>query len=271
MSNHQTSKTYPSNLNLQPDEQSAPSSRMTAFITTRGKASTPMTQTRYRLKTINKAQAHALTWLNQNYAAGFQPEWFITAHFHFPADPQGRIDTDANRRTDLDRACAHARLVSNALQRGFWSNREGSRLDRKRNPIPTLFTVERDAQQHHLHIMIPPPLNVPNTQEAIEQAWRDKVIPACTSLSRFPIGLDVRQIWDLDGLSEYFVKQTTDHFHAIDYQASTLPFHPPTTTCPLRAAASLYWSRAQPLSTVPWPPLEVQHYKAGRNWSHASY
>jgi hypothetical protein len=229
-----------------------------------------MTQTGYTLKTLNQAQKSRLAWLNRHVENGFQPKWFLTVHFHYPTDSMSRTDINANRCTDLDSAYEYARLASNALQRVFWSNREGSRRWRHENPIPTLFAVERDLQQHHLHIMIPPPLNFPNTQEAIKSTWGQKMIPACKSLSNTPIGFDVRPIWDLEGLFAYFVKQTTDQFPAIDDVASTLP--------PLSRISNhefhtkkLSHSLAQLPQPLAWPLPTVQHFKAGRNWSSASY
>jgi hypothetical protein len=225
-----------------------------------------MTQTPYRLQTINRAQRLRLVWLNRQASAGFQPVWFLTAHFHFPTEPQSRNDLRLNRRTDLHQAFEYARLVSNALQRVFFSNRLGNRRWRHENPIPTLFAVERDLQQHHLHIMIPPPLNFPNTQEAIQRAWRDKMNPACKSLSVTPIGFDVRPIGHLEGLFAYFVKQTTDQYLAIDDVASTLPRLPQISNDEFRTRARLIPTAPQP---VAWPPPTVQHFKAGRNWSSA--
>ena len=225
-----------------------------------------MTQTPYRLQTINQAQRSRLVWLNRQASAGFQPEWFLTAHFHFPTDPQSRNDLRLNRRTDLDQAFEYARFVSNALQRVFFSNCSGSRPWRQQNPIPTLFAVEQDLQQHHLHIMIPPPLNFPNTQEAIQLAWRVKMNRACKSLSTTPIGFDVRPIYHLEGLFAYFVKQTTDQYPAIDDVASTLPPLP-------RISNDEFRTRARLISTAPlpvaWPLPTVQHFKAGRDWSSA--
>jgi hypothetical protein len=225
-----------------------------------------MTQTPYRLQTINRAQRSRLVWLNRQASAGFQPEWFLTAHFHFPTEPHSRNDLRLNRRTDLHQAFDYARFVSNALQRVFFSNRSGSRPFRQQNPIPTLFAVERDLQQHHLHIMIPSPLNFPNTKEAIELVWRVKMLPACKSLSTTPIGFDVRPIWHLEGLFAYFVKQTTDQYPAIDDVASTLP-------CLPRISNDEFRTRARLISTAPlpvaWPLPTVQHFKAGRDWSSA--
>jgi len=224
----------------------------------------------YEVAAFNAARLQTIDWLYDQIAAGFNPEWFGSVHFRCPTETgshrKGSNDVsqkalmqyrgNTRRRNSSILVSRDAVHISRLLQSTLWSSRPGtSGRNRRSNPVPTLFVVERGSAQLHLHFLIPRPLDVPNTAAAIDHAWHASVVPRSRCLSSSERAFLIKPITDLLGLLYYVTKQVTEVFPAVDYQASTFSATPPlepshcTRTPPTRSLNTL--PQRPP---VPWPP-----------------
>lgn len=228
--------------------------------------------------TFNPSRRAAIDWIHQQVAAGFKPVWFVSAHFRRPTETGTHRDgsTDlsdramrlykwnCHRRNDVDLVSGEAVAVSHKLQRYLWSSRPLSRTERNRNLVPTLIVAERGEDTHHLHLLLPAPLDIPNTAIAMMDFWRGTLLKKCHCLSRIRDGVDIRPIYDLPGDIIYVTKDVTATNHAIDFKASTLSAPPPSLKPPRRPRSNRCGSR-NPRPEIQWPPQTVQHFKARRH------
>jgi len=232
--------------------------------------------------TFNPARRQTIDWVNRQFFQGFQPTYFISAHFRCPTEMgshrAGSTDVSTKalkeyswaerRRNDPDFIASDVRDVRNKLQRVLWSPPSASNRDCKACSVPTLWFIEKGVLQYHVHVLIPDPRNVARNSASIERAWRYRLAPLCRCLSQSQQSVDVKAIYDLRGLVHYCTKQVTATNAVIDYSAPCLSVPPAfrvTTTRRYRNVAP------KPRPDLQWPPLDVQHFKAGRNWPHASY
>lgn len=232
---------------------------------------------------FNPARLQTIDWIQRQLQAGFQPKWFISAHFRCPTETgnhrTGSKDVSAKalrqyswavrRRNDPDFFSKDVGDLSNKLQNVLWWSDSDSVRKSKTNSMPTLWVVEKGVLQYHVHLLIPDPYNVAHSAEGIERAWRRKLVPMCRCLSNSNRSVKAVAIGNLPGLLNYVTKQVTASYPAVDYKASTLNAPPPSLK-PSSRPRAIHYLAPKPRPDIHWPPQSVQEFKAGRNWSPAS-
>ncbi len=227
--------------------------------------------------TFNPARRQTIDWVYRQFSAGFDPKYFISAHFRCPTEMGSHrakstdVSTKAlkeyawaeRRRTDPDFFARDVRDVANKLQRVLWCPASASSRSTKAFSVPTLWFIEKGVLQYHVHVLIPDPLNAAPTAAAIERAWRRQLTPLCRCLSQSQRSVDVQAIDDLRGMVHYCTKQVTATNAVIDYQASKLPA-PASSLRSTSRPRSYHAVACKPRPEVQWPPATVQAFKAGR-------
>lgn len=227
--------------------------------------------------TFNPARRQTIDWVYRQFSNGFQPAYFISAHFRCPTEMgshrAGSEDVSPEamrqfawaerRRNNPDFFARDVRDVSNKLQRVLWSPPTASTRSTKASSVPTLWFIEKGIQQFHVHVLIPEPRNVARTAEAIERAWRRQLTPLCRCLSQSQQSVKVKAIYNLEKLIWYCTKQVTATNAVVDYVASRLPAPAPSVRSP-RQPRSYPSIARKPRPEVQWPPATVQSFKTGR-------
>jgi hypothetical protein len=227
--------------------------------------------------TFNPARRQTIDWVNRQFSAGFDPKYFISAHFRCPTEmgshragtkdvsPEAmrRFGWAQRRRNDPDFFARDVRNVASKLQKVLWCPASASSRATKAFSVPTLWFIEKGVLQYHVHVLIPDPVNVAPTAAAIERAWRRQLTPLCRCLSQSQRSVNVQAIDDLRGVVHYCTKQVTATNPVIDYSASKFPAPQPSLNQP-RQPRSYPSVARKPHPEVQWPPATVQAFKAGR-------
>jgi hypothetical protein len=217
--------------------------------------------------TFNPARRQTIDWVDRQFSAGFCPTYFISAHFRCPTESGTHRASSRDvspkairqyawadrRRNDPDFFARDVRDVANKLQRVLWCPPKASARASKVISAPTLWFIEKGLQQFHVHVLIPDPVNVVPTAEAIECAWRRQLTPLCRCLSQSQRSVYVKAIYNLRGLVDYCTKQVTATNAVIDYQASKFPA-PQPSVMPSRQPRSYHAVARTPRPPVQWPP-----------------
>jgi hypothetical protein len=192
----------------------------------------------------NPIREATIQFLATQQYRGFKPEWMITFHYANPEErgwnnsrrlPSTGKSRDASAplllnspstqgiaraRNDFFEVSQDAQHIRNLVRRAIWEVKRNDKIDESETPMIFFHEKGGETIQFHTHLLLgetPPKFK---TKEAIEQAWREHVIPKAQCLSRSN-SVHIEVVEGIGAIG-YLTKEMQFRSEVVDYEASCL-------------------------------------------------